>query len=290
MTTILTRSIVLASALILLAFSSTASAARFAAPGGTLQIDSFGVTELESESDTPVPVLHVRMVASNQSDETGWTLDTRGVIATVVGEGSSRPAFANVDSGTPPLLAIPLGEQRTIDLYYPLASELQPGFTVTWQLQTGGGLWTSRSAFPAELPAAQVAALGHGAVWWYDPIYPRQGFRSRPVFRASPRHRIVVRPHLFARPAPRPGVELRLRNKGKPYPTYREPVAIPHPAPGYRAPHPAPGYRAPHPSPSYRGPGRAPTVNVRPAGSHGQGNHGGDGRDSDGRGGRGRRW
>lgn len=311
------RTMVLASALLALGFSSTAFAASFALPGGSLQVSSIGVAELEPESDSSISALHVRLIASNLSDGAGWGIDTRNVIATVAGEGSSRPAFANVDAGTLPRVTIGYGQTRTIDLYYPLASDLQPAFTVSFQLQTGSGLIANRAAFAADLPLAQVAT-GYGAVWWYDASYPRYGFRNRPSFRAAPVRRMVVRPSA-RRPVPAPVHGERFKNQGQPSSGYRAPAA-PQPAPAYHASKPAPAYHAPAApaavrvrapaTPAYRAPAAPPTrVAVRApaapssassqngrgqnghAGNGGQGNHGqsNGGQSNGGQGGHGKR-
>jgi hypothetical protein len=45
-------------------------------PQGAVEVTSYGTTQLE-QAGTRVPALHVRMVVTNDGDDTPWQLDTR---------------------------------------------------------------------------------------------------------------------------------------------------------------------------------------------------------------------
>jgi hypothetical protein len=187
-------------------------------PRGDVRVVSFGVVHLQPQSDAEeAHVLQVRLIVTNAADDAPWTIDTRQIVLGLEGEGQSRPALVNADAGSPPLLEIPRGQQRTIDAYYPLPparanGEQLPAFDVVWQVQTGAGPVVQRTAFRRE-PVAGGAALGDassgypidavpfddawagdaywagsgygyglGPLWWYDPLYPRFCFYHHPVF------------------------------------------------------------------------------------------------------------
>ncbi len=240
-------------------------------PTGTVDIQPLGVSDAEPTAGTTVPVLRVRVTLSNAYDDVPWTVDTRTLIASIEGEGTSRPAFVNADAGSPPLISVGYGETRTLDLYYPISDALagsQPAFSLSWRVSTPVGLVSNSCAFGAEaLPAAQVA-LPVYPIWYSDPIYPRYAFRHRPVFRYAPQVRVAVRPRGFrghyAPPArvyaPAPAVHVA------PPRVYAPPARVYAPAP---AVHVAPARVYAPPARVYAPPARvyapAPAVHVAPA-------------------------
>src|SRR5262249_25656062 len=122
-------------------------------PAGDVRLTTFGITKATpQDGGSAVSVLHVRMIIDNKSDSQPWTLDTRSVLASISGEGQSRPAFVNTDAGTPPTLQIAKGQQRVVDFYYPLPTTLAstdtvPKFEVTWQLRTSSSVIAERTPF-----------------------------------------------------------------------------------------------------------------------------------------------
>jgi hypothetical protein len=179
-------------------------AARYAippeAPRGDVRLASFGIAELEmEEGDEEIDMLHVRMVVSNESDQP-WSIDTRQVVVTLPGAGSSRPAYVNTDQNGMPVIPVPPRQQRTLDLYYPLPEDRQharelPEFDVSWQVRTGERVVSERTPFDRyELSTYPQyayggwyggggwpywgAPIGWGPVWWYDPFYTGLSFRT----------------------------------------------------------------------------------------------------------------
>lgn len=192
-------------------------------PTGDVRVGSFGLTAVRPQSGGPTTtVAHVRLIVANNADDSPWTVDTRDTSMSLATEGSSRPAFVNSDAGAPPIIQIARGEQRTIDLYYPLppsrsAENVLPSFDVTWRVRTASGDVVQRTpferiiiddndayayyyAYPYGYYGGLGYALGFGSVWWYDAHYPWYGFHHRPAFVVGHGHLShypfhVVRPH-----------------------------------------------------------------------------------------------
>ncbi len=202
-------------------------------PTGDVRVGSFGLTAVQPRSGGPTTnVAHVRLIVANNSDEIPWTIDTREAVMVIAGEGNSRPAFVNTDAGTPPVLQIARGEQRMIDLYYPLPSgkaleETVPAFDVTWRVQTATADVVQRTPFERERVDRDYefagsynspygyygyygyydyggfglgSGLGFAPYWWYDAHYPRFGFYHHPAIVVGYDHRAhyplhVTRPH-----------------------------------------------------------------------------------------------
>src|SRR5207302_5348448 len=102
-------------------------AARYAIPAerptGEVLIASPGLTAMP-EADGRTPALFVRMVVTNNSDETPWTLDTREQFAFIGGEKQS-PSFVNGAKPPETALQIPRGEKKLVDLYYRLPVKIE---------------------------------------------------------------------------------------------------------------------------------------------------------------------
>lgn len=161
-------------------------------PTGDVRLATFGLTDIAAERGaTALPVLHVRMIVANNADPVPWTIDTQTIVATIAAGGSIRPALVNSDAGVPPIVQIALGEQRAIDLFFPLPGglttpEAMPAFDVSWQIETGAGLVAERTPFERRLfddetPYTYASpyygvALGFAPYWWYHPWYARYGF------------------------------------------------------------------------------------------------------------------
>src|SRR5262249_10848987 len=90
------------------------------------RVTSSGVHGVEPAPGSPrIKLLQVRLVVANNLDDRPWIVDTRAQYAWIAGEGKARPMFANSDAPGAPLLRIGRGEQRTIDLFYPLPQGMQ---------------------------------------------------------------------------------------------------------------------------------------------------------------------
>src|SRR5260221_347333 len=150
-------------------------------PLGTVLVASSGLARVGFSNGAEQRMLAIRMVVSNNADDTPWTVDTREQRAIVLGAGESRPLYANADGGLSPLLQIPRGRKATIDLFYPLPVERQeakrvPEFDVIWQVQTGERLVAERTPFerleiePEPFPYGAYGA--YWPYWWYDPLWP----------------------------------------------------------------------------------------------------------------------
>lgn len=190
------------------------------APRGDLRVATFGFADLrpvEREGEN-VRALHVRMVVSNDSDAP-WSVDTREQRVELPGNGESRPAYARSDDAAPPVIEIPPGTQRSIDLFFPLPRSMQeaselPAFDTIWTVHTGTQAITQRTPFERievtpvyETTPYRPGWSGWGPPYYYDPFYTRSGaffgMGFGPAFVETP---IVIRPvpRPPAAPAPPP--------------------------------------------------------------------------------------
>jgi hypothetical protein len=154
---------------------------------GEVLVTSFGVTKLEVAPKTPAPMLHVRMGMTNTSSPVPWTIDAREQLATVAGLGPLTPRYANSDSGGP-VVTVPAGQNRVLDLSYALAPGDQadrdvPYFDVTWKVHMGDRVIAQRTPFQRTEspyyaegglapPGYFAVGLGWSPFWWYDPFWP----------------------------------------------------------------------------------------------------------------------
>jgi len=150
-------------------------------PQGAVEITSYGITDLQLQG-ARVPSLHVRMLVTNDGDDTPWRLDTSQQFAEIAGEGRSAPMYVNADVQTLPNVTIARGERRVLDFYYPLPPRMRddaalPHFEMLWQVATPERTVASRTAFDrVEREPAVAYELGFAPYWWYDPFYPHAVF------------------------------------------------------------------------------------------------------------------
>lgn len=158
-------------------------AARYAIPSerpsGEVLIASSGLSTLP-ESDGRAPALFVRMIVTNNSDETAWTLDTRQQFAIIGGQKQS-PAFVNTAKPSESVLQIARGEKRLVDLYYRLPPKVEgddqiPQFDFAWNVQTSTRAVADRTSFDrmSVEPAYDGYYAYHpgwGPYWWHDPYW-----------------------------------------------------------------------------------------------------------------------
>ena len=163
------------------------------APHGDVRVAALGIATLEPKGDDKdrTHAMLVRMVVNNNDDNTAWDIDTREQVGSLDGFGRSRPAFAWVNVGRPPIVRVRPGASVTIDLYFPLPASMQkasqiPQFEVLWHVVTPGGPVTERTSFEriyVEPPAPPPAyyAWGWWGPSWYDPYWPGNAFWGAPV-------------------------------------------------------------------------------------------------------------
>jgi hypothetical protein len=170
-------------------------------PRGHIRIATMGLAEIQptEENGPEVHALHLRMVVANNSDK-AWTVDTREQRAILPRGGESRPAYAIVDHGSPPQVAVPPLAERTFDLFYPLPHNMQkesalPSFDVLWTVDTDARRVVERTPFERiEIaPEPYPDYYTYGQPYWYDPYYFRGGsFVGVGVSPAYFEHPIVI--------------------------------------------------------------------------------------------------
>jgi hypothetical protein len=175
-------------------------------PQGAVEVASYGVTQLQ-QGDARVPALHVRMIVTNDGDDTPWQLDTSQQFVEIPGEGRSAALYVNSDVQTLPKVTIARHERRVLDFYFPLPQTISgdaqlPRFEMLWQVTTPARTVASRTSFDRLEQQPQVAYAydmrwpywaGYGPYWWYDPLYPRVVFiHARPIVIRDHRSHVVV--------------------------------------------------------------------------------------------------
>jgi hypothetical protein len=192
------------------------------APHGEVRLAVLGIAKLEPRApagsqassdgdEEPIPAVHVRMIVDNNDDTAPWQVDTRQQVGSLDNHGESRPAFASVSAGRPPIASIAAGASETLDIYYPLPAAMQsasevPHFELLWRVETAEAPVIERTTFermrieepPPAGYACVVPAPGPGWSGWYDPFwsdYPLWG---------APAH-----PPVYVAPPPRPPVRTR---------------------------------------------------------------------------------
>jgi hypothetical protein len=185
---------------------SSLPAARYSIPperpAGEVLIASSGITQLPN-SDARTPALFVRVIVTNNSDDTPWTLDTRQQFAWLGGEWQS-PANVNGYGQSSPVIQVTRGEKRLVDMYYRLppkadGDEEIPRFELAWTIQTAARVVAERTSFDRlRVEPAYVAGTyyPYGPPWWgpygwYDPFgpYPYWGFHLGYHFGYGSRYR-----------------------------------------------------------------------------------------------------
>jgi hypothetical protein len=162
--------------------------------GGEVRVASVGMTDLQlTAAGACLPALHVRLVVRPQNAADTWFLDARQIEVQIPGEGRSPPVYVNADVGGLPLMYIGPGEERVIDLFFPVPAGMSEAalaeFELSWRLTVGRDLAGGRTRFARDLPAELDPndAPGAGAFWWFDPFYPRVGvYRHQQPFVAIP--------------------------------------------------------------------------------------------------------
>jgi hypothetical protein len=134
-------------------------------PHGGIVISSFGVNDLQvGDQQQPIRFLQLRMKVTNKDDTTPWTVDVRQQLLSLPNEGQSQPAFINGDQRNLPNLTVPVGQTRTIDLYYALPQTLQaatqvvPASELLSQVQAAGQTIAQRTSIGEQKPGSQVAS------------------------------------------------------------------------------------------------------------------------------------
>ena len=131
-------------------------AASYALPGGsgTVRIATMGlanVGHVDQARGRSVTAMHVRMEVSNRS-ASPMTVDTREQIAHLDRYGTSYPALYASEGSVSPIVTVPPGEARSIELFYPIlepviGTQLVPRFDVALGVHTGSGPMNARTNF-----------------------------------------------------------------------------------------------------------------------------------------------
>lgn len=177
------------------------------APRGDVRVASFGVVDIVEQDEREIPALHVRFAISNDAGAGPWTVDTRRIQADLRGFGDAGVPMVSADAAGLPVITIAPGQQRVLDLFYPLPREMEgeddlPAFDLVWRVHTEAGIVTERTPFERidveEREPAYHTTGWYGSFWWYQPWYYPPGVTLRPsviVAPGAPPPRVIVRSH-----------------------------------------------------------------------------------------------
>lgn len=169
-------------------------AARYAVPAerpvGEVRVASFGVARAETRGgeraggdEREVHLMHVRLVVANNDGAAPFYVDPREQQAIYTGNYRVAPVYATASTEGLPQIVVRPGDQRTIDLYFPLPAGAEeegriPEFDVLWRVRTDRRLVTERTPFD-RLRVEPIYAgpgwypyyYGWGPYGWYDPFW-----------------------------------------------------------------------------------------------------------------------
>lgn len=145
------------------------------APKGDVRLASFGFSKVAPANapESKVKALHLRMVVANNNDSQPWIVDARNQQLDVPGLGRVSPTYVSErETGAGlPVVTVPPGQKRTIDLFYQLppgmdkASKVK-GFDEVWQVQTPERTVVERTPFE-RLEVVPTYAYAYGP-WYYN--------------------------------------------------------------------------------------------------------------------------
>jgi hypothetical protein len=173
------------------------------APQGDVRLATFGIARISAQGQAQkIPALHLREIISNNAQQP-WTVDTRDQRVTLGSRGESRAAYASAEGGNPPpVVTVPPGGKRTVDLFFPLPTDVAkaaklPQFDAIWTVRTSSRPITERTPFERlriEPQATYAYDWGFwGPPYWYDPVYPSGAWPGVPPV-------YVDRPVMIERP------------------------------------------------------------------------------------------
>jgi hypothetical protein len=153
------------------------------APRGDVSVATIGITPAIPASDEDgridLRAVHLRMVVAHD-DDGPWTVDTREQRLVLPGKRESRPVYAASDRGERPVVEVPAGGRREIDLFYALPDNLDTGgelaaFDLLWTVQTDRRFVVMRAPFE------KVTLEGWRDVYDYREVYYHGGYGWSPV-------------------------------------------------------------------------------------------------------------
>ncbi len=163
-------------------------------PHGDVRVASYGIVDLGSANDPRdrIRAFHLRMTLIDDG-EAPWTMDTREQRLDLEGWGSSAAAFASASAGSaPPIITVPPGGRRVVDLFFPLPAPLMhasqlPGFDAIWRVRVDDRDVTQRTGFERiviEPPDTFDSRYDYGTdyywgpPYWYNPSYVGTAFNG----------------------------------------------------------------------------------------------------------------
>jgi hypothetical protein len=151
------------------------------APQGDVRLASFGIAKVErQDTGEKQRMVHLRMIVANNSGQP-WIVDTRELRIDLPNVGQETAAITRVRDGQEPVVQVPPGASRQIDLFYALPQGMEkasklPQFDAVWAVRTPAQTVVERTPFD-RLQVIPTYAYGYGPGWgwygwggpWHDP-------------------------------------------------------------------------------------------------------------------------
>ncbi len=163
-------------------------AATLAPIQAMVRLATSGVVELRSDKDPAVfaRAVHVRTTLHNETLEP-WLFDVSQQRIVLAGRESAA-AFSSATAGNePPLLTIPAGTSRVVDLFYTLppdrqlAAEIPPYDVVAW-IDTGDQVVVERMPYAKLEPTTLDVGAPHAGGFASGPAYEYDLFHESAAF------------------------------------------------------------------------------------------------------------
>jgi hypothetical protein len=150
------------------------------APQGEVRVASTGLVDLRTGDGRTTRALHVRMLITNEGDDSPWWIDLGRTSLQLAG-ANILPMLVNTDA-TGAVIPIARRQRRMLDFYFPAPAYLRsngqlPGFEVLWTVRTATRDVSQRTSFTRvqlePVTSPDVVYAGTWApYWWYGPWYP----------------------------------------------------------------------------------------------------------------------
>jgi hypothetical protein len=227
-------------------------------PRGDVNVASMGVVSVQpAGGGDKVPMIELRLAVSNDNDTGNWTLDVREQRLSLAGGSDTTPAIVSGNASSDPMLVIPPGQRRTVDLYFPspVAEGKLPGFDLLWVVHTPQRAVAERTPFQedhsreGDAYGAPTTVIGFGPAYWYDPFY-YPFYAAPPVVFYGPGPRWYPAPPYRGGRRHWPGDGIAPRSSASAPPVSASPnVSAPRPMPAPPMMPSAPSMSAPAPAP-----------------------------------------
>jgi hypothetical protein len=143
--------------------------AIYIVPSGTMRVQWASIDDFKAAKDQPeVKVVHLRLIASNHSQNGDWTVDPSDFFVSFATGDQVRPVVTD-----PKTLTVRPGELSVMELFFPLPPSLKSSddireFDFHWNAQTAD----QKVAETTPFDRIKIVQYSDSPYYWGGPIYP----------------------------------------------------------------------------------------------------------------------